>query len=60
MLKKKRALMDAEKDVFIYGKKEAYESGKDKSFACGCIANGTSKEIAEQIWGQMESFASYA
>lgn len=52
--------MDAEKTVFIYGNKEAFESGKDASYAPGCIANGISEEIAEKIWGQMESFASYA
>lgn len=52
--------MDAEKEVFIYGNKETYERGKDPSFACGCIANGIDKEIAEEIWGQMEKFAAYA
>ena len=52
--------MDAEKEVFINGNKEAFEKGKDPSFACGCVANGIPKEIAEEIWSQMESFASYA
>lgn len=60
MGKKKKAIMAAEKAVFIYGNKEAFESGKDPSYAPGCLANGISEEIAEKIWGQMDSFASYA
>lgn len=53
-------MMDAEKEVFIYGNKEAFDAGKDPSFACGCVANGISKETAEKLWAQMDSFASYA
>ena len=60
MGKKKHDVMEAEKKVFIYGNKEAYEAGKDKSFAPGCIANGIPEDIAEQIWAQMADFAKYA
>lgn len=52
--------MDAEKAVFIYGNKEAYESGKDKAYAPGCVANGISEEVAQEIWSQMADFAKYA
>lgn len=60
MGKKKQAIMDAERVVFIYGNKEAFEKGKDPSYACGCVANGIRKEIAEEIWSQMEKFGLYA
>lgn len=60
MGKKKQEVMDAEKQVFIHGNKEEYESGKDPSYAPGCVANGIPEATAEEIWGQMEKFASYA
>lgn len=60
MAKKKRNILDAEKLVFIHGNKEAYESGKDKNYAPGCVANGIPEAIAEEIWAQMDKFASYA
>lgn len=60
MAKKKRKIMDVEKVVFVHGNKEAYESGKDKNYAPGCIANGIPEAIAEEIWAQMDKFASYA
>lgn len=52
--------MDAEKAVFIYGNKEAYESGKDKAYTPGCVANGISEDVAQEIWSQMSDFAKYA
>jgi len=58
--KKKQSVMDAEKQVFIYGNKEAFESGKDKAYAPGCIANGIPEKIAQEIWAQMKDFAKYA
>ena len=60
MAKKKRKIMDVEKVVFVHGNKEAYESGKDKNYAPGCIENGIPEAIAEEIWAQMDKFASYA
>lgn len=60
MGKKKRKIMEAEKEVFLYGNKAAFEAKKDKAYAPGCVANGISEEIAEKIWAQMDSFASYA
>lgn len=60
MGKKKTKIMDAEKVVFIYGNKAAFEAGKDQNYAPGCVANGISEEIATQIWSQMEKFGLYA
>lgn len=60
MGKKKHEIMEAEKQVFLYGNKEAFESGKDSKYALGCMANGISEEVARHIWDKMERFASYA
>lgn len=60
MGKKKLDVMEHEKNVFIYGNKEAYEAGTDSNFAPGCIANGISEEVASRIWGKMADFAKYA
>lgn len=60
MGKKKHDVMAAEKIVFIHGNKNAYDSGKDKNYAPGCVANSIPEAIAEEIWAQMEKFASYA
>ncbi len=53
MTKKEAAGMQKERQMFLYG------SGKDDG-CVGAIANGVPLEIAEQIFDQMESFASYA
>lgn len=56
MAKKKHSVMEKERNAFIYG-----EKNEDGSVSCtGCIANGVSKEIAEEIFNEMTSFASYA
>lgn len=60
MGKKKQKIMDAEKAVFIYGNKEAFESGKDTAYAPGCVANGIPEAVAQEIWAQMADFAKYA
>lgn len=60
MGKKKQDVMDAEKAVFLYGNREAYESGKDEKYAPGCIANGIPEATAQHIWAKMENFAKYA
>ncbi len=53
MSKKHQSEMEQERQVFLYG------SGKDDG-CVGAVANGVPLEIAEQIFDQMESFASYA
>ena len=60
MGKKKQKVMDAEKLVFLYGNKDAYESGKDAAYAPGCIENGIPEPVAQEIWSQMSDFAKYA
>lgn len=60
MGKKKQDLLAAEKHVFINGNKPEFESGKDKNYAPGCVANGIPQNIAEAIWDQMSDFAKYA
>lgn len=58
--KKKRDVMEAEKEVFLHGNKDAFNSGKDAKYVPGCVENGIAEPIAQEIWGQMEKFASYA
>ncbi|MDD2215246.1 MAG: DNA polymerase III subunit alpha [Eubacteriales bacterium] len=56
MSKKKRDVMEKEKEYFIYGKEDEQGNVEIK----GCIRNGISKRAAEEIYSQMESFAEYA
>ena len=54
MSKKKHDVMEQERKVFIYGSKE-------KGHECvGCVANGVPEKIANSIFDEMSSFASYA
>lgn len=56
MSKKKASVMEKERHSFIYG-----EKNEDGTVNCvGAIANGVSKEIANEIFDEMTSFASYA
>lgn len=56
MSKKKHDVMEKERNNFIYGAKK-----EDGSIECvGCIANGVSEEVANEIFDEMSSFASYA
>ncbi len=52
MSKKKHAVMEKERQNFVYGNPE--EGVK------GCIANGISEETANRIYDEMITFASYA
>ncbi len=56
MGKKKVDAMKAEKKCFLYGKPA--ENGNPA--IPGAIAKGVPKEVAEQVWGEMENFAKYA
>ncbi len=53
MAKKKQSEMEKERQIFLYG------SGKNDG-CIGAVANGIPLAVAEQIFDQMESFASYA
>ena len=56
MSKKKLSVMEAEKQVFIYGQKK--EDGTVE--VEGAVARGVPLEVAEHIYEEMLSFASYA
>lgn len=54
MSKKKHSVMEQERKHFVYG-------NTDKENSCvGCVANGIPAEIANSIFDEMSSFASYA
>ena len=56
MSKKKASVMEKERQSFIYG-----EKNPDGSVSCvGAVANGVPAEIANEIFDEMVSFASYA
>ncbi len=56
MSKKKHDVMEKERNNFIYGAKK-----EDGTVECvGCIANGVSEKVANEIFDEMTSFASYA
>lgn len=54
MSKKKHAVMEAERAHFVYGNTEPGHECK------GCVANGIPAEVANEIYDEMSSFASYA
>ena len=56
MSKKKAAVMERERKSFIYGDKN-----EDGTVNCiGAVANGVPAEVADDIFDEMSSFASYA
>ncbi len=56
MSKKKAAVMQQEREHFIHGMRRA-----DGGIECpGCIANGIPEPVANEIFDEMSSFASYA
>lgn len=56
MSKKKKDVMEREREYFIYGKKD--ENGNVE--VPGCIRNGVSEEAAKEIYDDMATFAQYA
>ncbi|WP_312693061.1 DNA polymerase III subunit alpha [Caproiciproducens sp.] len=56
MSKKKAAVMEREKEIFIYG----LTSEKGEIEVDGCIRRGVDEPTAKAIYGEMENFASYA
>lgn len=52
MSKKKAAVMEKERQNFVYGNEEEHVPG--------CIANGISEEVANKIYDEMIDFAKYA
>ncbi len=56
MAKKKHKILEAERKAFIYG-----EKNPDGTVNCvGAVANGVEESIANEIFDEMTSFASYA
>ncbi|MGI6404369.1 MAG: DNA polymerase III subunit alpha [Oscillospiraceae bacterium] len=56
MSKKKHDIMEKERQSFIYG-----QVREDGTVECpGCVANGVPAHIANEIFDEMSSFASYA
>ena len=56
MAKKKKEVMEQEREYFIYGKKNP-----DGQIECvGAVANGVPEDIAKQIYDEMSTFAQYA
>lgn len=56
MSKKKRDVMEQEKQFFIYGR----EAEGDEPAITGCLKNGIPERVAEEIYAQMVNFAEYA
>ncbi len=56
MAKKKHAVMQREREFFLYGEKDE----KGNTICEGAINRGVSKEAAEKIFDDMSSFSSYA
>ena len=56
MAKKKRDVMEKERDSFIYGEKDA-----DGNVLCeGAVNRGVPEEVAKKIFNDMSAFSSYA
>lgn len=56
MSKKKHDVLEKEREIFIHGLR-----GEDGSFEIeGCVNRGVDEKTAEVIFGEIESFASYA
>ena len=55
MAKKKHKVMDQEREIFVHG---LVEDGEVK--VPGCVRNGVPENIANEIYDEMISFASYA
>ncbi len=56
MAKKKHAVMQKERNAFIYG-----ETDENGNVTCdGCVRRGVSAEAAEKIFDEMSAFSSYA
>ena len=56
MAKKKHKVMDAEREIFVHGLVDADGTVK----VPGCVRNGVPEQVANEIYDEMISFASYA
>lgn len=60
MAKKKARILNEERKNFVYGNKEAFDAGEDSVYIPGCVSKGISADVANSIYDDMISFASYA
>ena len=56
MAKKKKKVMDEEREIFVHGMTDA----EGKVTVPGCVRNGVPEKVANEIYDEMISFASYA
>ncbi len=56
MAKKKKSVMDAEREIFVHG----MVNGQGEVTVPGCVRNGVPEQVANEIYDEMISFASYA
>ncbi len=56
MAKKKHKIMEQEREYFVHGMVD----GDGQVVIPGCVRNGVSEDVANQIYDEMISFASYA
>ncbi len=56
MAKKKHKVMEQEREYFVHGMVD----GQGKVVIPGCVRNGVDEKVADQIYDEMISFASYA
>ncbi len=56
MAKKKHKVMDQEREIFVHGLTDA----EGKVQVPGCVRNGVPEKVANEIYDEMISFASYA
>ncbi len=56
MAKKKKKVMDEEREYFVHGMKDA----EGRIVVPGCVRNGVPEKVANEIYDEMISFASYA
>ncbi len=56
MAKKKKKVMDEEREYFVHGMKDS----EGNITVPGCVRNGVSEQVANEIYDEMISFASYA
>ncbi len=61
MSKKQHDKMPAEKQKFLFGSPEVVDKHGHVSPAIeGCLKRGIPQDVAESVWAEMETFASYA
>ena len=56
MAKKKKKVMDEEREIFVHGLTDA----EGRVQVPGCVRNGVPEQVANEIYDEMISFASYA